>query len=226
MEEIGANIWVEWAPLTFMAMPFGTRMTVIRLRDGGLFVHSPVRLTPGLRQQVEALGPVRFLVAPNKLHHLFVGDWARAYPEAAAYAAPGLRHKRPDLPWRGVLGDEPEAGWAAEIDQAILHGSLYQQEVVFLHRRSGTLIVADLLERMDGDGLKAWQRLLARLAGVYRRHGHTRDQRLLVWDRAAARRSLKRILAWDFDRVVLAHGPLIDEGGKDIVRAAFRWLKV
>ena len=101
-------------PLRFFGAEIGTRMTVVWLSDGGLFVHSPVQLDLPGRRALDALGPVRAVVAPNRLHHLFVGGWREAYPDARLYAAPGLPEKRSDLSFDAVLGDEPPAAWAAE----------------------------------------------------------------------------------------------------------------
>src|SRR3712207_2021830 len=104
----------------FLAAPvdLGSRMTVIRLLVGGVWVHSPVRFSPATRAAVDALRPVRFLVAPNVMHHLALQDWAAASPEAKVAAPAGLRRKRPDLRIDLELGDTPDAGWAGAIDQA------------------------------------------------------------------------------------------------------------
>jgi hypothetical protein len=111
LRKLDENVWVAEQPLKFMGLAVGARMTVIRLADGGLWVHSPLRLTPERRQAVDALGPVRFLVAPNKYHHLFIGDWMAAYPHAQSYAAPGLSEKRKDLRFHAVLsGQTPASG--------------------------------------------------------------------------------------------------------------------
>lgn len=219
------EIWIKRVPLRFFGLQIGTRMSVIRLRDGGLFVHSPVVATAETRAAVDVLGAVRFVVAPNRLHHLFVGDWFAAYPAARIFCAKELVRKRADLPWHGALDDAPEPEWAAEIDQALFRGNRFMEEAIFLHRRSRTLIVTDLLEsahREDG-----WlERVAARIGGVYERPGLTHDQRLMVRDRPAARAAARRILAWDFERIVLAHGQLIERDGKSVFRAAMRWLGV
>ena len=222
-EIVPGTIWVKRIPLRFYGIEMGTRMTVIRLADGGLFLHSPTRLDAETRAAIDALGPVRFVVAPNKLHHLFLADYVDTYAAARIYAAPGLPEKRPELAFHGVLGDRPESGWAGEIDQAVFRGSIYMDEIVFLHHEERTLIVADLLESFHEDSGPV-VRLLARLAGVYRTPGLTRDQRLLVRNRKAARTSIERILSWDFERIILSHGRLIEHGGKEVFGRAFAWL--
>ena len=118
-------------------------MAVIRLSNGSLFVWSPVALSDSLSASVTALGPVRHLVAPNALHHLFLGEWKSAYPAARLYASPGLRRKREDLSFDAELSDAPEPQWAVDIDQVVLRGSFALTEVVFYHRGARTALFAD-----------------------------------------------------------------------------------
>jgi hypothetical protein len=228
---LGPEIWVKRAPLRFFGFPMGTRMTVMRLaegpRAGSLFVHSPTPLDHATQAAVDALGPVRIIVAPNRLHHLFVGDWAAAYPQAELWGATELMKKRADIAWTGVLADAPEPAWAADIDQCLFKGSLFQEEAVFLHRRSKTLILVDLFESVWPED--AWPyRAFARLAGTWKRPATTYDQRLMFTlkrgGRAAARAAAQRILGWDFDKIVLAHGRLVLEDGKRVFREGMRWV--
>ncbi len=122
-----------------------------------------------------------------------------------------------------MLGDAPDPAWAAELDQCLFGGSIYQEEAIFLDRASGTLIVVDLLESVHRED-PWYMRVFGRMAGTYQRPGVTRDQRLAFRDRAAARQSVNRILAWDFERIILSHGHLIERGGKAIFANAMDWL--
>jgi hypothetical protein len=133
-------------------------MAVIRLSDGSLFVWSPVALSTALRAAVDALGPVRYLVSPNALHHLFLAEWTFAYPEARLYASPRLRRKRRDLSFDAELGDAPEPAWAGDIAQVVLHGSFALTEIVFFHYHSRTALFADLIQNFPRDWFKGWRR--------------------------------------------------------------------
>lgn len=221
-------VWVKRIRLRFpwrwFGAQMGSRMTVMRLADGGLLVHSPVALDAELRAAVDALGPVRFVVAPNRLHHLYVADWVAGYPEAAFWCAPALETKRADVPWTGVLGDAPAPGWAADIDQAALQGNRFMTEILFCHRAARTLVVTDALESFHRADHGPAACALARVGGVWERAGYTRDQRLMIKNRAAFRRSIEKVLGWDFDRIVLAHGHLVEADGKRVFREAFGWL--
>lgn len=219
------RLWVAEMPLRFYGVEVGARMSIVRLLGGagGLWVHSPIGLSEDLRRGLDQLGPVRFVVCPNKLHHRFAGDWFAAYPEARIYASPGLPEKRSDLPFHGVLGDAPEPGWAEDLDQTLFRGDRQLQEVVFFHRDSRTLIVADLVQLADS-GSPPLTRLVTRLNGTYERPGPPLPIKLGFRNKPAARVSMDRVLSWDFGRIVLAHGSVIETGGKAIFREAYSFL--
>src|SRR3954451_11637606 len=199
--QFGPEIWITDGPVaSFYGFPYSTRMAVIRLSDGGLFVWSPVSLSTALRAAVDALGPERHLVSPNALHHLFLAEWKSAYPEGRLYASPRLRRKRKDLAFDATLEDEPEPEWAADIDQVVVHGSFYLTEVVFFHRHSRTVLFADLIQNFARDWFKGWRGVLARFGGIVAPDpGTPSDWRSSFVNRRAARAALERILAWPID---------------------------
>lgn len=219
---IAENIWVEGRPLRFMGVETGTRMTVIRLSDGGLFIHSPVSLNPELQREVDALGTVKAIVAPSRFHHLSVGMWMQAYPNAVVCACPGLPEKRTDLRWDRVLTDEPEKEWQGELEQVFFSARPLENEVVFFHSRSRTLVCADLLFNLSHH--TSWfTRFVAFLFGNWK-PGPTWLERFLMKDRAAARQQVDRMLAWNPERIILAHGDLVEKDGCEVLRRAYAWL--
>ena len=220
---LDANLWVIDRPLRVYGLQIGCRMSVVRLADGSLFLHSPVPHDAETRRALDALGPVRHVVAPNKVHHLFAGAWRDAAPDALLYAAPGLPEKRSDLRFDRVLDDDAPSAWDGQIDQALCRGIPYTNEVAFCHRGSRTLLLTDLIFNMH-DGENLWTRLWLRAMGIHGELGVGRHVRHLVRDRAALRESLDRILAWDFDRVVVAHGVVLQRAGRRVLRRAFDWL--
>jgi hypothetical protein len=223
LRPLAQDLWVVERPQRFYGLDVGTRMTVMRLADGSLLLHSPVALDAELRRALDAIGPVRFAVAPNRVHHLYAGNVAEAYAGARLWVGPGLEKKRPDLAFEGVLGDEAPAEWRGQVDQLLFRGRPFENEVVFLHRASRTLILCDLAFNF-GPSAAAPTRLLMRLIRSYGRFGPTRLDPLLIRDRPAARGSLQRILGWDFDRVVIAHGDVLESGGREALRDGYAWL--
>ena len=226
LEAIDRDIWIAQGPsVRFLGFPYPTRMTVARLADGGLWVCSPIALDAQLASAIAALGPVRHLVSPNKLHHLFLSSWADQWPDALLYAPPGLARRRPDLAFHAALGDVVERAWAGEIDQVIFHGSFAMEEVVFFHRASRTAIFTDLIQRFDTSRWHGWRRLCIILDGLAGPNGSTpREWRLSFWNRRAARVARQTTLAWDPRRVIIAHGEWVREDGRAVIERSLRWI--
>ena len=228
------NIWVVDQP-DFGSGPakgIGTRMTVIKLASGGMFLHSPTKLDDETKRALDALGEVRAVVAPSRAHHLFVGDYVKTWPAAKLYGPPGLvgdikdfrarSGARPDLKLDALLGDEPQSEWAGEIDQHLFKGARWLNEVVFFHRPSRTAIFTDLVFNVPADFKDA--RIFYTLVGGRGRFGPHRLVRMMIRDRKAARESVATILEWDFDRVIVTHGSVLESGGKVKFAAAFSYL--
>lgn len=224
--EFGPNIWIAEGSTISAAAGFHypTRMVIIRLASNDLVLWSPTALAANLCTEIEALGAVRHIVAPNTLHHTFLGDWQRLYPEATVYAPPGLREKRRDIRFDAVFGDDPIEPWGNEIDHAIMWGNHITTEVVFFHRDSGTAIFTDLLQQFPRGWFKGWRALVARLDLMTSDEPAVpRKFRVAFTNRRAAQASLRHILAWPTLKVIMAHGPLVAEDGQELLRRAFRW---
>jgi hypothetical protein len=222
------NIWTAAGPqVAVLGFGYPTRMAVIRLKDGDLFIWSPTRLSPELRAAVDALGPVRHLVSPTAMHNLFLAEWQAAYPDAQLYAPPGLRQRRPDLAFDADLEDGAMGHpWADEIDQVQFAGNKIAVEVVVFHKASRTVLFADLLQQLDPASLKGWRKLIARLDLMTGQEPQTpRKFRLAFTDRQAARAALARITAWPAQRVLMAHAPPVLEDGQAFLTRAFAWLR-
>ena len=228
LEAFAEGLWIADGPIVEVAgFRYPTRMTVIRLADGGLLVCSPVRMDDGLRAGIEALGDVRWLVAPNSLHHLFLKDWQDAYPKATTFAPPGLRKKRPDIAFDEDLTDTAPEIWAGEIDQIIVRGSLITSEVVFFHRPSQTVIFTDLIQHFSPGWFSGWRALVAKLDRMTGGLPEVPQKfRNTFINRREARRSIRRILEWPSERVLMAHAPPVTSEGRAFIARAFRWLRV
>ena len=222
LREWSDGVWIGEAPLRFYDIPFGTRMTVIRLDDGALLLHSPIHLSHELRSQLDLLGPVKHIVSPNKLHHLFLESALATYPNATLYLPPGLVEKRSKFSYGAPLTDEVPNFWAGVLEQLVIRGSSFMEEVVFFHHRSRTLIVADLCENF-GPHSPLLTRIVAWIFRMYGRPRMPPDWQLSFRDHTARRASFSRLLAWDFERVILAHGALLYSGAKKIFQKEYAW---
>jgi hypothetical protein len=217
-----ANLWSAEAafvwPVRGIRVP--VRMSVMRLGDGRLVLHSPIALGEELRAELDALGPVGFIVVPY-MHGAHAEAASRRYPKAQLLAAPAPPKKREALPFAGLLADDAPAAWAGEIESRYVAG-FRLEEVLLLHRPTRTLVVTDLCLNVHHADT-AFARLFFQLDGMWRRFGPSTAIRWLgVSDRAAFRRSLERVLEWDFERILPAHGEPVERGGRAALRAAWR----
>jgi len=222
LTKIDDGLWTADAPHLFFGLHIGTRMTVVKLRGGGLLLHSPIELLGPLRAEVDALGPVRHIVCPNVYHHMYAGPWADAYPEAILHGPDGLAQKRPDLKTPRSLSATLHPDLEGDLIPVPIDGCL-MRETLFVHPRSRTLISSDLVENFEtSDHLPT--RLYLKIGGVHGKIGWSRLLRVLYRDHAAARASLERLLSHDFDRTILSHGRIVESGSKEAIRGAFTWL--
>lgn len=229
LELIPEQIWLYPYPVRYAGLTFDARMTVMRLADGRLLLHSPAPINAELQQAIAALGPVAYLVAPGTYHYLHLPAAQQAFPNAETYICPGIERKCPELAFDWILGDRPPAAWSQELDQVLVRGNRLIWEVAFFHRASRTLLLVDLVENI-GDrtvgvswGLKVWWQVAFRMWN----RPKPAPEYQLGWQRGeqhrqATRRSLECILDWDFERVILAHGDLIETNAQAALRQAWQ----
>jgi len=229
---LGEDIWIVDGPtIDFYRIPFPTRMTVIRLANGDLFLHSPIAYTEALAEELKRLGTIRHLVSPNWIHYAYIADWQRHCPDTVAWASPGVRERAQsrevEITFDRDLEDAPATDWAGEIDQLIVRGSKAHTEVVFFHQKSQTLVLTDLIENMHAKDLPLWVRPFAWVAGILAPNG---KMPLDIWmsfsgNRDKLRDALTRMLDWQPNIVVLAHGDILRENAPQRLREGFRRLR-
>ena len=225
-EYVPGTIWLMPYPVSLAGLRFEARMTIVRLGDGSLVVHSPGPIDAAVRDWMLALGRVAVIVAPGNFHHLHVMDCQRAFPDAETWICPGVERRRRGLRFDGVLGERLPASMQAEFEQVFVQGRL-MAEVPLLHRPTRTLLLVDLVERF-GDAtpnVDAALRACWKLFGMWNRPVLAPEYRIAGWkDRDIARAALGHVLGWDFERVVISHGDLIGHDAKAILRRAWHAL--
>ena len=223
LQPLADNLWCAEHAFNIAGIPISSRMTVARLKNGGLWLHSPIPLDAPARQQLDVLGPVQHVVAPSKMHHLFAGDLMAHYPAATLYGPPGLKTKRPDLL---MLQRLPESAgpWGPELQWLLFEGIPAANETVWFHAPSATVIFADLCQWWRGQ--LPWQtHLFTTLTGVRKNLDMARSVRALVRDKAAARASAQKILQWPFKRIIVAHNTVVQDDARALLTHAFRHLQ-
>ena len=224
-EFVAGQIWTTDYPVRFVGINISARTTVVRLDDGGLWVHSPGPVDDLLAARLDALGLVRHIVAPGTFHYLHVTDFKQRYPDAPVWVCPGIESKVPDLAYDHILDDhEAPTAWSGQIDQRLVRGAEMIRELAFLHRPSQTLILTDLLENIGDESgpvdwkLRAWWKV------VFRMWNHPKpapEYQLSTKHKGVMKRCLEQVLEWDFDRVIISHGANITTGAKQAVREAW-----
>ena len=223
-EYVPDYIWLASYPVRTAGAAFEARTALIRCAEGSLIVHSPGPFDDAARNEIASLGPVRVIIAPGNFHHLHVAACQRAFPRAETWICPGVERRQPTLRYDRVLGDEVPASVAAEFDQVLVRGGRLMCEVAMLHRPSRTLLLVDVLENFTDatPGVNWLVRASFEVFGMWNNPTPAPEYRFAWKDRRAARESLQRILAWDFERIVISHGDLIDRDAKDVARRAWR----
>jgi hypothetical protein len=229
LKEFADGVWIADGPIVRdMGAYFTTRMTVVKLSNGCVWISSPVRVPDPALSEIAEVGAVRYLVAATPRHVWRLEPWHALFPGAELWAArpTAFTLQGGRLPFSGFLGDSPIAAWRDDFDQLEFRGNFLLSEVLFFHKRTRTLLVDDLIQRnpeLPGRTLTNW---MFRLQGArFPDGGVPLDMRMTFFRRDLARRSLEKMLAWDFDKLIIAHGECIPSGAKRYVRDAFRWLQ-
>ncbi len=220
LDPLGPGIWTVPMPLKLAGAEFGTRMTVVRVADGGLVLIAPIAIDSTLAAVLAEVGEVRAVIAPNAFHHAYFLAAAERYPDAVCFLAEGVEKKlgtRP--PGARDLAGIADPLWEAELEQVVLEGVPMTNEVIFFHRESRTLILTDLCFNFD-PAPGGWTGLFLRITGAHGRLAVSRLMRASLKDKTRVRAALARILEWDFDKIIVTHGHNIKSGGKERFREA------
>lgn len=231
LKPVADGVWiVDSGPLRALGIPLPVRMTVIRLRDGSLWLHSPTRYEAGLHRDIAALGPIRHLVAPNIAHWTFLKDWQTHCPDALTWAAPNLPERgqvrRSGLRIDRVLDDAAPPDWAADLRQVVVPGGFSFREVAFFHGASRTLILTDLVLNLEPAKMPALLRPFLRLARMTPPNGQPPPYLRFVirLRRRAAAQAASELIALNPERVVFAHGLWFARDGAARLRLSLSWL--
>jgi len=228
LQSFGKNIWIVDGPnVRDMGVMFTTRMTIVKLLDGSLWVSSPVSVPFETLKDITALGPVRYIIAATQRHVWRLEGWHTLFPEAQLWVSQNTLFtlKKGQLSFSGILSDTPYQGWADDFDQLVFRGHPLLKEVLFYHKESHTLILDDLIQNNMVIKNEPIHNALIKLEGVaFPNGGVALDIKLSFTNRRIARQSLNNLLSWDFERLIIAHGNCIQADARSYVQKAFKWL--
>lgn len=218
LRSFGEEIWTVEQPSNFMGLPLGLRMTVIRLPEQRLLIHSPVPCSDELEQSISDLGEICYLIAPNCEHTRFINAWQQHYPVAQLFA-PAIKEIEQSLP----LDDNPLPWHNEGVESLLVAGMPRLQETVFFHHQSGTLILTDLAFNLGGE-MSLWAKTFLRLNGAYERFTPSRLLKSLIKDKSAFGNSIEQIMQWDFNTIIMAHGTPVTADAREHFIKAFGWV--
>lgn len=230
LRQIDRNLWVVEQPQKFLGLEVGTRMTAIGQPDNSLVLISPIKIDSELDRQLKALGTVKYLVAPNLFHYLYLTHCQQIYPQAETIAPPGLASKQPNLKIDKILTQD-RIEFDSELEYVLFTGFkvfvppkiAVVNEVVFYHPSSKTLIITDSAFNFDRSFPVVTQ-LAAQVIGSYKVLKPSWLEKIAIQDKQLLRKSIDRILTWDFQRIIMAHGRIVDSHAKQQLSAGYRWL--
>ena len=221
LREIDRHIWVAEQPLRYFGLSIGARMTVVRLASRELVVISPVQVSNAIVSQLGKLGKVKHIIAPNLYHYLFAANFKASYPNATFWAIPGLEIKKPELLTDQIIQDGGNEVWSG-LEYIFLDGfrtlglngfdSL--NECVFFHAASRTLILTDAAFHFD-ESFPILTQLATKVLGGYKSLSPSLLEKIATTEKKKVRKSIRQILGWDFERVIMAHGSIIEQNGKE-----------
>jgi hypothetical protein len=213
---VAENLWILEYPLNLLGGHQGRIVTIIRLNSGELIIHSTGPFTRAQVTEIEALGNPGWMTDVMLRHDTFAKDGRAAFPNIPYLAPEGFAAQahvdcRPLLP--------APLAWASEVRVLLIDGMPKVREHVFLHIPTRTLIVADLVFNFHpSTGWKSFFR--STLMGVKCHPDSARVYPLQIRDRKAYDRSLRELMAWDFDRIIVGHKEVVESNGKELLKQA------
>ncbi|WP_156489674.1 SDR family oxidoreductase [Bradyrhizobium sp. DOA1] len=224
------DIWIaDDAPISAAGLRLPVRMTVVRLSNGDLVLHSPVRYSPALHNELERLGTIRYLLAPNVAHWIFMPAWQKRLPQTLTFAARGLSERK-QVRQAGLrvdreLGDVTPAEWAAELETIAVNAPVFSEVEIF-DKRSRTLILTDLVQNLERHDLPASNQAAANVLGIAKPDGKAPIylRLLLRLGGRSVQAAAERLVSLAPERVIFAHGDWFKAEAAERLRRSLRWL--
>jgi hypothetical protein len=216
IEELEPNLWRVQGSLHGMALK--RVMTLVRLADGRIVVHSAIALDDDAIARIDAWGKPAVLLVPNAYHRLDAPAWVDRYPSLEVRCPSGARRKIEEVV--RVDGDYDGLDLGEDLTVENLDGLSAAEGVLTVRSPAGaTLVFNDALFNMPhGTGMAGWF-----FRYVTASTGGPRVSRLFRWfvikDRAALRAHLERLAETpDLVRIIVSHHRMITEKPSETLR--------
>lgn len=229
LRQITSCIWVREQPFKYFGLEVGTRMTIVRIASNQLVLISPVKLDNQAISEINKLGTVTYIIAPNLFHYLYLLDCQKIYPDASLITAPGLETKKPEIN-SDLVFTEDKISFNCELEYFLFAGFKafmlttlsVANEIVFYHPETKTLILTDTAFHFDRSFPLITQ-FASRIIGCYERLRPSVLDKIAIQDKEQITASVTKLLQWDFQRVIMAHGTIIEESAKESLVSGYEW---
>ncbi len=221
--KIAEDIWAVEGQVSLMpGVKLPARATIVRLSDGGLMVHSPLSFCDETAAAIGELGEVSTLLGPNLFHHLYLGKAQEQFPDAKTVCGASMASKRASLRIDETFGERLPGALSDDFEHVMIGGAPKFDELVLFHRASRTLIVADYFFNIhDTKGLLS--PLILKMTGTHKKATQSTLWRRVTKDREAMANSARAVLALDYQRVIMCHGDVVEDG-REFTTASLDWL--
>ncbi|TFK41494.1 hypothetical protein BDQ12DRAFT_678086 [Crucibulum laeve] len=229
IREVTPEIWTFSRPFVrFGFLPWGGRSTAVKLSNG-VWVLASTPLTEDTKTTIDKLGPVKWIMGADAIHHLFLAEYKKAYPEAKVIGVEPLFAKKQaeGLELDGAYGkDSPETTYGFEDEiKACYFSGFKSKDVAWFHVASKTLIQADLLFNLPGTEQYSKVKKSPKIPIIGKFDPWGSIHKRFVWgqgaDKEAMRRDAKIVAGWDFERIIMCHGDVIEKDGKKAWSTAY-----
>jgi len=232
IREVAKDVWTFSVPFSrFGFVPLGGRSTAIKLADGGVWVLASTPLNDDTKRKLNELGPVRFIIGPDAVHHLYLGEFKKEYPAAKLIAVEEAIQKKAGegLIFNGSWGRDPPGtkyGFEDSI-QACYFSGFSNKDVAFYHPESKTMMQADLLFNLPPTEQYSKSKLSGKVPIIGKLTPYSWAHKRFLWsmgvDKEAMKRDAKTVANWDFERIIPCHGDVIEKDGNKAWREAYKF---
>lgn len=220
MKKLAENIWTHEDQMPLMGTTLRLRTTIVKLASGKLWVHSPINLSSVLKAEIDDLGEVGYIVGPNNAHNMWIKQWHQAFPDAKLFVSAGIPKKIKLQPGvYEILDAESAKTWSEDMDSVFMGNTPMFNETDFLHKSSRSLIVTDIIQNHNDPTPKGLGGLVTRcIMRPLGFKGHCTAPPLnmgfMVKDKAAFKTYIETLRSWEFDRIIVTHGDVIEDNAK------------
>ncbi|MFO0549165.1 MAG: DUF4336 domain-containing protein [Polyangiaceae bacterium] len=217
------DIWAAERPVWFGGVRLRSRMTVFRAGDGRLWVHSPAEPTAELCAELDRLGEVAWIILPNRFHHLQAPAMKARYPRALVVGPLSVKARNGEVVLDRVIDDTELSALFPDFTSVALKGVPFLDETLFLHRKTGTLIGADLMMCGCGADHFTW-RWASRLLGQYQKYRAPPDVRWNTKRTDEVRQSITELAKLPIERILVAHSDPVEDRPVEELKEAWSFV--